>query len=269
MAVVKLLRNKTDGDMASWDRIGAHYWLPIIGELLTCAGDNFEVLKEHFEHHLNPTSTSPIQAAEPKDLREESPNTLAEVAEVIKLSHLEGTRFWLRPPPPKLLKAPDIVSCFGWHTSSLLLGVSGTTPVEWQTGMVVSIFKKGDWRVCSNYRVITQFSLPRKNHFRMLERRLQPIVKPQIQEEQCGFAKVVEKWIRVRGCIYNHVHYSTHILWQPYSFSVLLWAEACCLHLCADSVQQQFQSCDVMLVCDRTHRSQQEAASIEMQMCSN
>ena len=64
---------------------------------------------------------------------------------------------------------------------------SGTVPVAWQTGVVVPIFKKGDRRVCSNYREITLLSLPGKVYSRVLERRLWPIVEPQIQEEQCGF----------------------------------------------------------------------------------
>lgn len=58
-------------------------------------------------------------------------------------------------------------------------------PVDWQTKVVVPIFKKGDLRVCSNYWSITLIILLGKA--RVLERGFQPIVKPQIQEEQCGF----------------------------------------------------------------------------------
>jgi len=47
--------------------------------------------------------------------------------------------------------------------------------------------KKGDWRVCSKYRGITLLSLPGKVYSTLLERRLQRIVEPQLQEEQCGF----------------------------------------------------------------------------------
>ena len=36
---------------------------------------------------------------------------------------------------------------------------SGTTLVEWQTGVVFPDFKKKDWRVCFNYRGITLLSL--------------------------------------------------------------------------------------------------------------
>ncbi len=54
-------------------------------------------------------------------------------------------------------------------------------------GVVVPLFKKGDRRVCSNYRGITLLSLPGKVYARVLERRIRPIVEPRIQEEQCGF----------------------------------------------------------------------------------
>ena len=46
-----------------------------------------------------------------------------------------------------------------------------STPVEWQTRVVVPIFKKGDWRVCSSYREITLLSVLEKVLSRVLERR--------------------------------------------------------------------------------------------------
>ena len=55
-------------------------------------------------------------------------------------------------------------------------------PVEWQTGVVVPIFKKGEWRVCSNYSRITLLSQPERVYSRVLERRLRLIVEPWIQE---------------------------------------------------------------------------------------
>ena len=64
---------------------------------------------------------------------------------------------------------------------------SGTTPLEWQPGVTVPIFKKGDWRVCSNDRGLTLLILPSKVYFRVLERRFRQIVEPRIQEEQRGF----------------------------------------------------------------------------------
>ena len=59
--------------------------------------------------------------------------------------------------------------------------------MDWQTGVVVPLFKKGDQRVCSNYRGITLLSIPGKAYARVLERRLRPMVEHRIQEDQCGF----------------------------------------------------------------------------------
>lgn len=54
-------------------------------------------------------------------------------------------------------------------------------------------FKKG-W-VCSNCWGITLLSLPGKAFARVLERKVQRIVKPRIQEEQCG--AIVECLLRI------------------------------------------------------------------------
>ena len=49
-----------------------------------------------------------------------------------------------------------------------------------------SPFKNGDQRVCSNYRGNTLLSLPGKVSPRVLERRVQLLTEPRIQEEQWG-----------------------------------------------------------------------------------
>ncbi len=65
-----------------------------------------------------------------------------------------------------LLKALDIVG-LSWLTRLFSVAwSSGTVPLELQTGVVVPIFKKGDWRVCSSYRGITLLSLPGKVYAR-------------------------------------------------------------------------------------------------------
>lgn len=74
---------------------------------------------------------------------------------------------------PEMLKALDIV------------GLSWLMPL--QSHVVVPIFNKGDQSVCSNYRCVTLLSLPGRVYSRVLERRLQQIIEPQIQEQQCGF----------------------------------------------------------------------------------
>ena len=64
---------------------------------------------------------------------------------------------------------------------------SGTVPLDWQIGVVVPLFKKGDRRVCSDNRGITLLSLPGKVYLGVLERRICRIVESRIQEVQFGF----------------------------------------------------------------------------------
>jgi len=105
---------------------------------------------------------------------------LAEVAEVVK-KLFRGKAPGVDEIHPEMLKALHIVG-LSWLTRLVnVVWRSGTVPVEWQ--VVVPMLKKGDRRVCSNYRGITLLSLPGKAYSRVLERRLWPIVKPQLHEE--------------------------------------------------------------------------------------
>jgi len=77
---------------------------------------------------------------------------------------------------------------------------SGSMPMEWQTGVVVPIFKKGDRRVCSYYRGMALLSLPGKVYSRLLERKLRPIVEPQVSGGAVRFTSY--------RCIFSVIGYS-------------------------------------------------------------
>jgi hypothetical protein len=156
------------------------------GELLTSTGDVVGRWKEYFEDLLNPTVTSSDEEAEAGDSEADSPITQAEVTEVVR-KLLGGKAPGVDEIRPEYLKSLDVVG-LSWLTRLCNIAWQlGTVPLEWQTGVVVPLFKKGDRRVCSNYRGITLLSLPGKVYSRVLERRIRPIVEPRIQEEQCGF----------------------------------------------------------------------------------
>uniref|UniRef100_A0A671UP04 Reverse transcriptase domain-containing protein n=1 Tax=Sparus aurata TaxID=8175 RepID=A0A671UP04_SPAAU len=156
------------------------------GELLTSTGDIVGRWKEYFEDLLNPTDTPSIEEAEAGDSEVDRSITQAEVTEVVR-KLLSGKAPGVDEIRPEYLKSLDVVG-LSWLTRLYSIAwQSGTVPLDWQTGVVVPLFKKGDRRVCSNYRGITLLSLPGKVYSRVLERRIRPIVKPRIQEEQCGF----------------------------------------------------------------------------------
>ncbi len=156
------------------------------GRLLTSTGDVVGRWKEYFEDLLNPAVTSSIEEAEAGGLEVASSITRAEVTEVVK-KLLGGKAPGVDEIRPEYLRSLDVVG-LSWLTRLCnIAGWSGTVPLGWQIGVVVPLFKKGDRRVCSNYRGITLLSLPGKVHARVLERSIRLIVEPRIQEEQCGF----------------------------------------------------------------------------------
>ncbi|TWW56284.1 R2DM Retrovirus-related Pol polyprotein from type II retrotransposable element [Takifugu flavidus] len=165
-----------------------------VAEAKTRAWEEFVVMlwdvvdrwKEYFEDLLNPTNTPSSEEVGPGDLEMGSCISGAEVAEVVK-KLLGGKAPGVDEIRPESLKALDVVG-LSWLTRLCNIAwTSGAVPLDWQTGVVVPLFKKGDRRVCSNYRGITLLSLPGKVYSGVLERRVRRIVEPRIQEEQCGF----------------------------------------------------------------------------------
>lgn len=115
-----------------------------------------------------------------------SPITQAEVTAVVCKLH-RGKAAGVDEIYLVYLRSLDVVG-LSWLTCLYnIAGRLGTVPLNWATGVVVLIFKKGDRRVCSNYRGITLFSLPWKAYARVLERRIWLIVEPRIQREQRCF----------------------------------------------------------------------------------
>ena len=156
------------------------------GELLTSTRDVVDRWREYFEDLLNPADTSSNEEAEFGDSGVDSPISGAEVAEVVK-KLLGGRAPGVDEIRPEFLKALDAEG-LSWLTRLCSIAwTSGTVPLDWQTGVVVPLFKKGDRRVCSNYRGITLLSLPGKVYSGVLERRVRRIVESRIEEEQCGF----------------------------------------------------------------------------------
>ncbi|KAK3557320.1 hypothetical protein QTP70_026600, partial [Hemibagrus guttatus] len=149
---------------------------------------------EAAEAYRQAKRTTAVVVSEAKTRRNQRPRTQerdsfitqAEVTEVVQ-QLLGGKAPGVDEIHPEYLKSLDVVG-LSWLTRLCNIAWrSETVPLDWATGVVVPLFKKGDQRVCSNYRGITLLSLPGKVYSRVLERRVRPLVEPRIQEEQCGF----------------------------------------------------------------------------------
>ena len=63
----------------------------------------------------------------------------------------------------------------------------GKTPRDWQTGVIIPIFKKGDRKQCTSYKGISLPSLSGKVYAKCLERKCREIVESKLEDGQCGF----------------------------------------------------------------------------------
>ena len=64
-----------------------------------------------------------------------------------------------------------------WHNSQR----------DWQTGVIIPIFRKGDSKQCTNHRGISILSLPGKVYAKYLERKCREIVELKLEDDQCSF----------------------------------------------------------------------------------
>lgn len=62
-------------------------------------------------------------------------------------------------------------------------------PEEWKEGIIVPLYKKGDRRVCSNYRGITLTSQVGKLYERVMELKIRSHIEVNLKEEQYGFRR--------------------------------------------------------------------------------
>ena len=143
--------------------------------LLTSTQDVVDRWKEYFEDLLNPTTRLPVRKQ----------GLWTRVWTLLSLglrsprwsgsSSVAGPRGWMRSAWSSL-RPWMLWGCHGWHDSAAPHGHRGQC--LWIGRLGVSSFKKGDQRVCSNYRGITLLSLPGKVYSGVLERRVRRIVEP-------------------------------------------------------------------------------------------
>ncbi|KAK3538555.1 hypothetical protein QTP86_006718 [Hemibagrus guttatus] len=147
------------------------------GKLLASTGDIVGRWKEYFKDLLNPTDTPSVEEPEAEGSEVDSFITQAEVTEVVQ-QLLGGKAPGVDEIRLEYLKSLDVVG-LSWLTRFCNIAWrSGTVPLDWATGVVIPLFKKGDRRVCSNYRGITLLSLPGKVYSRVLERNTGPALYP-------------------------------------------------------------------------------------------
>jgi exonuclease III len=155
------------------------------GEVITDSNKVLARWREHFKELLNPVEATPDNHIS----RDNEPVEPILLSEVIAAVHnlKNGKAAGIDEIRSEMLKAMDRNGC-EWLTRVINVAwLTGKAPKDWQQGIVIPLFKKGDHRECSNYRGITLLSQAGKVYAKVLEMRCRRIVEPLIQEEQCGF----------------------------------------------------------------------------------
>ena len=62
-------------------------------------------------------------------------------------------------------------------------------PVDWKTGLIVKLTKKGNLSLCNNWRGITLLSITRKVFNRVILNRIYTALDSKLRKEQIGFNK--------------------------------------------------------------------------------
>ena len=155
------------------------------GVLLSCEKDILNRWKEYFMELYNPTSGRRGAPSEPE--RDEPSNISTDEVQAAIRALKPGKAAGIDEIRPEMLKSLSRHGILWLTRVCRVAWREGRAPVDWQTGIVVPIFKKGDRRKCCNYRGITLLSLPGKIYARVLERKCRTIVEPKIQDTQCGF----------------------------------------------------------------------------------
>ncbi|XP_061537112.1 uncharacterized protein LOC133404806 [Phycodurus eques] len=125
------------------------------GAPLTSTRDVASRWGEYFEDLLNSTDTPSREGAESGFSEAGSPISGVEVTEVVK-KLLGGMAPGVEEIRPEFLKALEVV---GLSWLACFCNIAWTVPLDWQTGEVVPLFKKGDRMVWSNYTLLS--SLPK------------------------------------------------------------------------------------------------------------
>ena len=120
------------------------------------------------------------------NLRENIVFTAAEVATAIE-GIKSGKAAGENEIRPKMLKALTREGILWLARVCPVAWKFGKTPRDWQTGVIIPIFKKRDRKQCTNYREISLLSLPCKVYAKRLERKSRDTVESKLENGQSYF----------------------------------------------------------------------------------
>lgn len=89
----------------------------------------------------------------------------------------------------EVIKAEGDILALQIHELILKVWAEETIPSEWSEALVIPIYKKGDKKLCSNYRGISLLNVTYKILSKLISKRLEAYTESIIGELQAGFIK--------------------------------------------------------------------------------
>lgn len=158
------------------------------GNIITEEDQIMERWRQYFEE-LTKAETNITEEQEEIDKGEE----IEEIQEKEVREAIQKIKIGKAPGRDKI--TPEMIKYMGKEGitkfTELLNEIMKSTviPREWNAGIILPIYKKGDKRVCENYRGITLMSVPAKVFARIIDKRIRNRIENTIEETQCGFRK--------------------------------------------------------------------------------
>ena len=157
-----------------------------IGNILQNEKEILSRWREYFEDLLNPIRVTPTDTCNTIDFGKEEVFTSTKVAVVIR-GLKSGKSAGEDEIQPEMLKALNVEGVRWLTRLCQVTWKLGKTQKDWQAGVIIPIYKKGDCKECTNYRGISLLSLPGKMYAKCLEKKCREIVESKLEDCQCGF----------------------------------------------------------------------------------
>lgn len=171
------------------ERGGQRYLTDDSERLITNAEEIKETWKQYFDQLLNvgaDVEDREVELDERAEEEDENGPTWLEVEVALKKMK-NGKAAGVDELVIEMVKAGGPVAIHWLYRVIRVVWKERKIPTDWEKGMIVPIYKKGDRKKCGNYRGITLLCHTLKIYERIIDRRMRLEVDNMLNEEQYGF----------------------------------------------------------------------------------
>ena len=157
------------------------------GKTLTEKKDVLERWREYCRDMYEDTSKNPHMIT--TEIEEKEPEPMLDEVRLAIKSLKRGKSPGCDDIPAELIQAGGEASVRVYHKLCTKIWNSSSWPKEWKRSLFIPIPKKGNLKLCTNYRTIALISHASKILLRIIMKRMEQKLEDEIHETQAGFRK--------------------------------------------------------------------------------